>query len=627
LETAVPPDEEVDVDYFRPYRFSADETIVAAWDAQLAVTSDILWIRRSLAAGSPELFACFAESYSRVRALPRSRRRALKRELAAFGALSPIPSSRRRKLAQSLAGAALLLALAQAADAATITVTTNIPDINDGDGKCSLIEAIVNANDGTATHPDCAAGDPGANTIVLPKKTTHTLTAIDNSLYGPTGLPVIKTFITIQGNGGKITRSKSSPEFRLVTVGRTGFGMVERLNFSGGVASGHGGGLLNYGVLFLDSSDISANEAVIGHGGGIANRYGTLIVNHAAVSGNIARGEKYFYSGGGGGIHNIGGTAFIYYSSVSGNRSLYESGGGILSGPQPTYTKICATVIANNSALRSGGGVHNDLQGRAIIENSVVSGNKTNYDGGGIYSRGYLFVTRSTISGNSAISASPGEYSSFGGGIYNSYGILVIENSTISGNKVKSFPYDSYGGGIAHYGGNMLILNSTISGNSAGFGGGIYTGSGYYDETSTTIENSTVTNNTALAGGGIFDIVNKGAGYLNRSLISGNEALIASEIGGSTYYLYGDNFNLIGTNGDAGAPNFLYGPSDIVPSVPIKKILGPLKNNGGPTQTHALVKASPAMDGAPADSDCPATDQRGVARPRGPGCDIGAFER
>jgi hypothetical protein len=49
--------------------------------------------------------------------------------------------------------------------------------------------------------------------------------------------------------------------------------------------------------------------------------------------------------------------------------------------------------------------------------------------------------------------------------------------------------------------------------------------------------------------------------------------------------------------------------------------------NGGPTKTHALVKGSPAIDAAPVDSDCPAVDQRGVARPQGAGCDIGAFER
>ena len=55
-------------------------------------------------------------------------------------------------------------------------------------------------------------------------------------------------------------------------------------------------------------------------------------------------------------------------------------------------------------------------------------------------------------------------------------------------------------------------------------------------------------------------------------------------------------------------------------------LIGPLADNGGPTWTHALQPASPAIDAAD-DAACPATDQRGVARPQGADCDVGAFER
>ena len=55
--------------------------------------------------------------------------------------------------------------------------------------------------------------------------------------------------------------------------------------------------------------------------------------------------------------------------------------------------------------------------------------------------------------------------------------------------------------------------------------------------------------------------------------------------------------------------------------------LGPLATNGGPTQTHALLNGSPALDaGGTSANGCPATDQRGVARPQGAACDIGAYE-
>ena len=55
-------------------------------------------------------------------------------------------------------------------------------------------------------------------------------------------------------------------------------------------------------------------------------------------------------------------------------------------------------------------------------------------------------------------------------------------------------------------------------------------------------------------------------------------------------------------------------------------LLGPLADNGGPTPTHELLPGSPALDAADP-AFCPATDQRGVPRPQGPACDVGAFER
>jgi hypothetical protein len=55
-------------------------------------------------------------------------------------------------------------------------------------------------------------------------------------------------------------------------------------------------------------------------------------------------------------------------------------------------------------------------------------------------------------------------------------------------------------------------------------------------------------------------------------------------------------------------------------------VLGPLADNGGPTRTHALLPGSPAIDAADP-GQCPVADQRGIARPQGPSCDVGAFER
>src|SRR6185436_2107158 len=140
--------------------------------------------------------------------LPRSARRSLQRKLARSNELAAILPEYiqqggrplQHRMAWSLAGAALLLALVQGmATATTINVTTDNPNIA-ADGNCSLIEAIVNANNDAATHADCAAGS-GADTIVLPTG-THKLTNVNNTYYyGPTGLPLITSPITIQGNG------------------------------------------------------------------------------------------------------------------------------------------------------------------------------------------------------------------------------------------------------------------------------------------------------------------------------------------------------------------------------------------------------------------------------------------
>src|SRR6185369_4618912 len=161
------------MNYFQPYSLPADQTVLAAWDLQLAEIAEFPELVAALAK-QRELFPRFASYYSQLRALPRGTRRSLQRKLARAKELVSLQPEWQRKLAGSLAGAALLLALAQSAGAATITVTTNIPDINDGDGKCSLIEAIINANNDAATHPDCAAGS-GRNTILLPNDSTITL--------------------------------------------------------------------------------------------------------------------------------------------------------------------------------------------------------------------------------------------------------------------------------------------------------------------------------------------------------------------------------------------------------------------------------------------------------------------
>jgi hypothetical protein len=210
------------MNYFDLYSSYPDRTIAAAWDSQVKEADKTPWLAGMLTECGDELFTRFAACYAELRALPRSARRALQRQLARSSELAAIlpeylqQSGRRlqHRMAWSLAGAALLLALGQGvATAATITVTTNNPNIA-SDGQCSLIEAIVNANNDAATHADCPPGS-GADTIVLPVKANVMLSAVYGTTYGqsgdPVGLPPIASGITIEGNAPSLLAKGTHP--------------------------------------------------------------------------------------------------------------------------------------------------------------------------------------------------------------------------------------------------------------------------------------------------------------------------------------------------------------------------------------------------------------------------------
>ena len=108
--------------------------------------------------------------------------------------------------------------------------------------------------------------------------------------------------------------------------------------------------------------------------------------------------------------------------------------------------------------------------------------------------------------------------------------------------------------------------------------------------------------------------------FLRNSLVAHNTAPTAPDAHES-----GASFSLIGDGKDSGLSN-TNGNQVGTHNSPIDPKIGPLADNGGPTKTRALLSGSPAIDAASA-AACPATDQRGVARPQGAGCDIGSFEK
>ena len=228
--------------------------------------------------------------------------------------------------------------------------------------------------------------------------------------------------------------------------------------------------------------------------------------------------------------------------------------------------------------------------------------------GGAIENSGLLILASSTVSGSTG---------SRGGDIFNGSTLTVI-NSTISGNTGSSA-----GGGIYNQG-TLTVTNSTISGNTgnANGGGGIFNGSG-----AATINNSTISGNTSNnVGGGINRVV--GTVELINTIVAGNTGSSSPDCAGSPTYL---GHNLVGHLAGCGyvaAAGDVTGTLDLA----LDPMLAPLQNYGGPTETHALLPGSAAIDAAnPATpgsggNACEANDQRGIPRPLGAACDIGTYE-
>jgi Calx-beta domain-containing protein/cadherin-like protein/Big-like domain-containing protein/uncharacterized protein DUF4214 len=307
----------------------------------------------------------------------------------------------------------------------------------------------------------------------------------------------------------------------------------------------------------------------------------TVSISGLTVSGGNGLGTM---SGFGGGVLNLGGTLAVNNSAISDN-SIAGSGGGIFNNAG-VMTITNSTISGNTTTGGSGGGgIFNQTGAAVTVSNCTISGNNTTGNGGAIYNNaGTVNVTDSTLSTNSA--------NNTGGGILNQSGsTLNITNSTLSGNTAGS------GGGLYHGGGSTVIVNSTVSGNTAtGSGGGLET-----ITTGVTLTNVTVTNNHsdndnngAEIGGGIY--VGSGTISLLNTIVAGNfigsTASVADDINGAGGASATGSFNLIGTGGSGGLTN---GTNNNQVGVADAK-LGGLANNGGPTQTHALLVNSTAIE-------------------------------
>lgn len=283
----------------------------------------------------------------------------------------------------------------------------------------------------------------------------------------------------------------------------------------------------------------------------------------------------------------------------------------IETGVNATFSGV--TIRGGSAPGEHGGGILS-LGNLTLLEVSIVD-NNAGFSGGGIASTmtgTSLTIDRSTISGNQASDGN-------GGGLtIGTMGTLIITNSTITNNTATIDGGGIYDGAT---GGTASITNTTISGNRAHGGGG-----GIHSYSAATISSSTIRDNRADHdatgggdGGGVVDTGGFGTLTMRRTIVAGNTD---ASPGGEAPDCFGGpvsgGSNLI--SNDMGCTY----TADSSDKVNVLANLGPLADNGGPTMTHALLTGSPAIDGVT--GTCEATDQRGIPRPQGAGCDIGGYE-
>lgn len=269
-----------------------------------------------------------------------------------------------------------------------------------------------------------------------------------------------------------------------------------------------------------------------------------------------------------------------------------------------TVTGGNTNPILGGEVPGDGGGVLAYEAEEAVLRGVTVSGNLASQNGAGVsappegVNRTALSIADSTISGNRVTG---GVVEGLGGGVY-ALGKFSMVNSTVSGNSVDSTGVAVQGGGVllaidptSLEGSEGTIVNSTIAGNTvgtAGIGGGLAVYNpepGVGGSATLAVKNTIVAGNTGPAGPSDCGAV----------------ATVTSDhnISGDASCMFADAGSKQNTN----------------------PLLGSLANNGGETDTMALQPGSPAID-AGTNAGCPATDQRGVSRPQGSTCDIGAFE-
>jgi predicted outer membrane repeat protein len=334
-------------------------------------------------------------------------------------------------------------------------------------------------------------------------------------------------------------------------------------------------------------------------GGALFTRFGIVTIANCTFANNTANNTA------GGALHIRSSTVNITGSVFNANASNGGGFGGAIHadgvGSTPTGTggtlQISATSFTNNTALNQGGAIFAYLypsKGESVTLNTInMTGNQV------LDSSGTTYLGTRT----------------FGGGIAIDQGDATILNSTIANNRVHSDADGGTGGGLSlTANGTVRISNSTVSNNRAegsnanAIGGGLLISG---NSQPFVVTHTTIAQNFAGSAGG--GIVSQANGTLRNTIVAGNTAAASAQCSAQL------------TNGGGVLEFPSNNPHCVSGATVADPLLAPLASNGGFSQTHLPQAGSPAIDAA---SCVPvlAADQRGVVRPQGPACDLGAVE-
>ncbi|MBN1856803.1 MAG: hypothetical protein JW846_07620 [Dehalococcoidia bacterium] len=511
---------------------------------------------------------------------------------------------------------AILMLLLSPSSPASADDVIHVTDLGDS-GSGTLREAILDANT-DSDHDEIVFDKTG---IVLLTSGPLIITE-DLTITGP-GWDLL--VISGGGSSGIIVIDSPEPEVCISDVELTdGTGWMGEL----------GGAVVNSCTLTMTGCRITGNNARVG--GGLAN-VGNLTMTDCVISGNSSLDATDAFSGGdgifgaGAGIFNAG-SLNLTDCTISDNHAVENvsgrggGGGGIYNATDATVEMtrcaISSNIVDENDEDGGCGGGILSLGSTLTMTSCSLDSNEAGYAGGGIASAGPVLMSRCTVNGNIAWLGGGG------GGILTSDD-LQMSSCTVGGNTA----WLGGGGGILTSG-DLQMVNCTISTNSAFVsGGGIYETGGLATLTHCTIAGNSTTDAAGKGGGIRLLSTSSPVLELKNSIIADNTTAGHPDCSGS---ITTHGCNIIGD--DAGCVLTPVGggtPPDLLDTDPQ---LGPLQDNGGPTQTHAVGIGSPALDAvaegycSTIDGDPLSTDQRGEQRPGDSDhdgvalCDIGAFE-